>query len=121
MSDSVDPSKSGVDPSTLEADPIDPVAQATALARHDAEAKIRAEGVALKEKLESMGISPPGAGRVRVKPTKVDTVVANVPKAFKLMDDDGRTHEYGPGQVVMTKEHAEHWYAKANGVTIVPK
>lgn len=52
--------------------------------------------------------APGGAPKVQV----------NVPRAFHLADDDGHVHEYGAGRQPMPVAHAEHFYAKANGVTI---
>jgi len=48
-----------------------------------------------------------------------DTVMANVPKAFKLRLDHHKLIEYKPGAQRMPRAHAEHWYAEANGVTVV--
>lgn len=45
-------------------------------------------------------------------------VTVTVPKAFKLQSDLGAVHEYKAGVQEMDREHAEHWYAKANGVEI---
>ena len=48
-----------------------------------------------------------------------DMVVANVPKAFKLTLDDHTPVNYVQGTVKMPREHAEHYYAVAHGVTIL--
>ena len=112
-----DPSKSGVDPSTLT--PEIPMTDEEQRAAQEqlAAASLRAEGVALKQELESIVMRPPG-GRVRVRaePSADEMVTVYVPKAFKLCDDEGRIEDIGPGKQQMSKARAEHWYVKANGV-----
>jgi hypothetical protein len=46
-------------------------------------------------------------------------VIVNVPKAFRLTLNDGRTIPYPAGAYGMPVKHADHWYSKANGVTVV--
>jgi hypothetical protein len=46
-------------------------------------------------------------------------VIVMVPKAFKLRMNDHVVIDYPAGAYSMPREHAEHWYAKANKVTIV--
>lgn len=46
-------------------------------------------------------------------------VKVSVPKAFNLTLDDGSTVRYEAGTETMLEEHAEHWYAQANGVEIL--
>lgn len=48
-----------------------------------------------------------------------DKVIVNVPKAFKLTLNNGVCVDYPMGAYGMQRTHAEHWYAKANGVTLV--
>ena len=45
-------------------------------------------------------------------------VLVLVPSAFNL-NHAGLTFKYGPGSYPMPKEHAEHSYARANGVQIL--
>lgn len=47
-----------------------------------------------------------------------DEVLATIPKAFKLTDDDHNPHTYPVGTYMMPRDHAMHWYAKANGVKL---
>lgn len=49
----------------------------------------------------------------------VPDVIVMVPKAFKLRMNDHVVIDYPAGAYPMPREHAEHWYAKANKVTIV--
>lgn len=49
-----------------------------------------------------------------------DVVTAHVPKGFNLTLDSGHTIRINAGTQEMPREHAEHYYAKANGVTIKP-
>jgi hypothetical protein len=39
-------------------------------------------------------------------------------KHFQMLDDNHQMHVYPVGTTRMPKEHAEHWYAEANGVVI---
>lgn len=60
------------------------------------------------------------------KPSKAasdDTiyVTVTVPKAFKLRTTHDHIVDYAAGICEMPVEHAEHWYAVANGVTIYKK
>lgn len=48
-------------------------------------------------------------------------VTVTVPKAFKLRTTHDHIVDYAAGICEMPIEHAEHWYAKANGVTIYKK
>lgn len=48
-----------------------------------------------------------------------DVIMTNVPAAFILTDENHHTHTYSVGGQKMPRSHAEHWYAKARGVTIV--
>lgn len=41
-----------------------------------------------------------------------------VPKAYKLTDDSHRIFDYGPHTREMPPTHANHWYSKANGVSL---
>lgn len=61
------------------------------------------------------------AGRAEPGDTESEEaqVEVNIPKAFNLTDDNHVMHAYGPGKRMMPVSHAEHFYAKANGVTIV--
>ena len=45
-------------------------------------------------------------------------VTVTVPKAFKLRVDNDVVIDYRAGVQEMPVEHAEHWYAKANGVEV---
>jgi hypothetical protein len=49
------------------------------------------------------------------------TVTVHIPKAFKLIDDQGIMHNYAAGTDEMPIAHAEHWYSQANGVEIHEK
>jgi hypothetical protein len=48
----------------------------------------------------------------------VEMVTVTVPKEFKLQLDHFRQVIYKAGIQEMERLHAEHWWAKANGVTI---
>lgn len=48
-----------------------------------------------------------------------EIVMVSAPRAFNLTLDNGTVKEYGSGGQRMPRSHAEHWYAKANGVEIV--
>lgn len=50
-----------------------------------------------------------------------EVVTVNVPRAFRLTLDDRTEVAYHPGAAMMPISHAEHWYAQANGVTILKK
>lgn len=49
----------------------------------------------------------------------VPDVIVMVPKGFKLRMNDHVVIDYPAGAYPMPRAHAEHWYAKANKVTIV--
>jgi hypothetical protein len=51
-------------------------------------------------------------------PEEGDTVFVHAPTGFNLTLDDGSIKHYDAGGQRMPRKHAEHWYAKANGVTI---
>lgn len=48
-----------------------------------------------------------------------DEVVTNVATGFNLTLDDGSIKWYEAGANRMPRSHAEHWYAKAHGTTII--
>ena len=48
-----------------------------------------------------------------------DTVYVNIPKDFQLTTDGHITTKYAAGAAKMPRSHAEHWYSKVMGVTIV--
>lgn len=47
-----------------------------------------------------------------------DVVTTIVPKTFQLTGNDHRVVAYEAGIIDMPRAHAEHWYAKAQGVEI---
>ena len=49
-----------------------------------------------------------------------DEVMVIVPKDFILTDDEHAPHKYKAGTYYMDREHANHWWARAHGVTVVP-
>ncbi len=49
-----------------------------------------------------------------------DEVDVMVVKGFKLTLDNFTQVDYVPGPQTMPRSHAEHWFAKAHGVTIKP-
>lgn len=51
----------------------------------------------------------------------VDTVTVTIPKAFQLRMENNTVHPYKAGVQEMLREHAEHWWARANGVVIYNK
>lgn len=55
-----------------------------------------------------------------VAPAQIDSskVTVVIPKSFNLTLDDRTVVAYKAGTQNIPREHAEHWYAKANGVTI---
>lgn len=56
------------------------------------------------------------AGRTKLK--TVDMVKVNVPVGFTLLNAAHQETVYPAHTAEMPREDAEHWYAKANGVTI---
>ena len=48
-----------------------------------------------------------------------DIVFVNVERDFDLTTDGHVTTKYKAGAAKMPRSHAEHWYSKAMGVTIV--
>jgi hypothetical protein len=50
-----------------------------------------------------------------------DMVIVTVPNPFKLTLDDHTPVEYGSGVQEMPHEHANHWFSKAQGVTVFKK
>lgn len=48
-----------------------------------------------------------------------DAVLVTVPKDFHLVLDHHHDVKYRAGTYEMPVEHAEHWWSKANGVTLV--
>lgn len=62
----------------------------------------------------------PGTGGDEPRPRKKreETVSCTVPKAFKLQLDHGETVDIREGIQDLPRSHADHWYAKANGVEI---
>jgi len=50
--------------------------------------------------------------------TKPDQVVVTIPKRFQVTMKDGKVLKFLPGVQKINREVAEHWYSKANGVTI---
>lgn len=50
---------------------------------------------------------------------KEDSVIVNVPKAFRLRIDSHKVINYPKGAYSMHKDHASHWFAVASGVTVV--
>jgi len=78
----------------------------------------KADSGELRKKLEER-IEKLTATAEQDKPRlKENEVFAHVPHNFNLRTPAG-LHQYKAGSVVMPKEHAEHWYSKANGVKIV--
>ena len=47
-----------------------------------------------------------------------EVVIALVPKAYKLRTNEGIVHSIPQGTHRMPRHMAEHWYSKANGVTL---
>jgi hypothetical protein len=58
-----------------------------------------------------------GEGTTEVEASSEMVTVA-IPKQFNLTQDDGTTVVYKVGVADMPRDHAEHWYAVAHGVTI---
>lgn len=48
-----------------------------------------------------------------------ESVIVSVPRAFNLRITNEKVIQYPMGAYSMPKDHAEHWYSKANGVTVV--
>lgn len=48
-------------------------------------------------------------------------VTVSVPHAYTLTLDNGGVAHYKPGMQEMPVEHAEHWFSKAQGVTVYVK
>lgn len=62
--------------------------------------------------------TPPAPDVLTVKEVKADTVTVTVPVAFDLTVDANVVIIVKPGVQEMNIEHANHWYAIANGVVI---
>lgn len=52
------------------------------------------------------------------QPTEEEVVTVLTPKRYRLTLDNGTVVEYQAGNPTMPRSHAEHFYSKANGVTI---
>lgn len=50
---------------------------------------------------------------------KKDSVIVNVPRAFRLRIDSHKVINYPKGAYSMHKDHASHWFSVASGVTVV--
>lgn len=55
---------------------------------------------------------------VAVEGELLDMVIAVVPKQFTLNLDHHKQFTYKPGTQRMERDHANHWWSVANGVTI---
>ena len=58
---------------------------------------------------------------VKAKEEKEELVSVFIPKDFKLTIDHSTVIDYKAGPRMIPKDHAEHWYAIANGVVEAPK
>lgn len=58
-------------------------------------------------------------GEVKAEFEEVEMVIANVVKGFRLRMDHEKEHIFKVGVQKMPRAMAEHWFSKANGVTIV--
>lgn len=67
---------------------------------------------ALANSTDGTGANKPVRERKKIE----DLVSVTVPQRFNLTLDHGVVVEYAAGIQDMPKSHAEHWYAKANGV-----
>ncbi len=116
---------------TKDAAPQDPAAQAAAQAAEGAGSTTPpTEGAAGQPAAQQ----PPAAPDPVVPPGPVTPPVATVPevtevadevmvtvtvpKAFNLTGNDHVRYSYKAGVQEMRVDHAEHWYAKANGVVV---
>lgn len=57
------------------------------------------------------------AGRA-LNETEAKMVKVNVPTSFKLTDDNHEIHNIAAGTTELREDFANHFYAKANGVTL---
>lgn len=55
----------------------------------------------------------------KAKEVTPEIVVAVVKNRYTIMQADGHRKTYEPGNVEMTRDEAEHWYAKSNGTEII--
>lgn len=69
-------------------------------------------------KVETPKVTAPSVPTPASMLPTADTVLTTVPVPFKLTIDHHHDVAYPAGTVRMPREHAEHWWAKANGVTI---
>lgn len=46
-------------------------------------------------------------------------VIVNIPKTFELNIAHGEVYRYNAGTARMPESHVDHWWAKANKVTVV--
>lgn len=65
-----------------------------------------------------LAVDLPGDTAKEIDVDHSDTVTVHVPKAFRLTLDAGHMIDVHAGTREMPREHAEHFYAVANGVTI---
>lgn len=79
--------------------------------------KINRTRVAVSQPVAASTVRPTTSASV-VNLHEDDEVLCTIPKSFTLTDDDHKPHPYKPGTYNMPREHAMHWYAKANGVTV---
>ena len=61
---------------------------------------------------------PQGTKTANPPTADMTEVVAWVPRPLHLTLDDGSPVHYPNGNTKMPRAHAEHWFAKASGVTI---
>lgn len=85
-----------------------------------AKAKADAEAAAKASELAGYTATAATAAAVaeRERKAKLDLVTVVVPKQFKLTLDNHEVIAYRDGTYEMPRSHANHWYAKASGVTI---
>lgn len=79
--------------------------------------KLTAAETATKQEAPKVSLPQGATTPASLLPT-ADQVTAVVPHQFRLTIDHHHDVVYEAGTVKMPREHAESWWAKANGVTI---
>lgn len=82
------------------------------------EAEVIAEEIAQAPEAEAAQDQPEQAAAQEAA-AQEGMVPVNVPRAFGLCLDVNHVIPYKAGAYLMKREHAEHWYTKASGVTII--
>ncbi len=78
----------------------------------------KAERPKSRERVQLAAITPDGEAGSHELAADTEMVDVVVPKAYRLTLDNGVMVQYASGTKQMPKEHAEHWWSAAMGVTL---